>query len=127
MGGSNAAKTASAPVVAVVAADTDFHDRLDQHFPVLPNARDMFLDDDPRAQQAVYNTALQTGYFILGLRAAGLAAGPMAGFDRAGVDADFFADNAWRSQLVINIGRPGPDAWFDRLPRISADDAIRTA
>lgn len=127
MGGSNAAKTAAAPMVAVVAADTDFHDRLDQHFPVLPNARENFLDDDGRIQQAVYNTALQTGYFILGLRAAGLSSGPMAGFDRAGVDAEFFADSAWRAQLVVTIGHPGPDAWFDRLPRISADDAIRTA
>ena len=127
MAGSNAAKTASAPMVAVVAADTDFHDRLDVHFPVLPNARENFLDDSARTHQAEYNTALQTGYLILGLRAAGLAAGPMAGFDRAGVDAEFFADTAWRSQLVVNIGHPGPDAWFDRLPRISVDDAVRTA
>ncbi len=127
MAGSKAAKTASAPMVAVVAADTDFHDRLDVHFPVLPNARENFLDDSARTHQAEYNTALQTGYLILGLRAAGLAAGPMAGFDRAGVDAEFFADTAWRSQLVVNIGHPGPDAWFDRLPRISVDDAVRTA
>lgn len=126
LGGNNAAKTATAPMVAVIAADTDFHDRLDRHFPIVEGARDMFLDDAARTQQAVYNTALQTGYFIMGLRAAGLAAGPMAGFDRAGIDAEFFGDSAWKSQLVINIGHPGVDAWFDRLPRISADDAIRT-
>lgn len=126
MGGSNAAKTAAAPLVAVVAADTDFHDRLGEHFPIFEGARDMFLDDGPRTEQAVYNAALQTGYLILGLRAAGLAAGPMAGFDRDGVDAEFFSGTSWKSQLVVNIGHPGPDAWFDRLPRISADDAIRT-
>lgn len=127
MGGSNAAKTASAPLVAVIAADTDFHDRMGEHFPIVEDARSNFLDDASRTQQAVYNTALQTGYFILGLRAAGLAAGPMGGFDRDGVDADFFADTAWKAQVVVNIGHPGPDAWFDRLPRISAADAIRTA
>ena len=37
---------------------------------------------------------LQTAYFILGVRAAGLAAGPMGGFDRAGVDGEFFADGS---------------------------------
>ncbi|MGA8852133.1 MAG: malonic semialdehyde reductase [Aeromicrobium sp.] len=125
MGGSNAAKTATAPLVAVIAADTGFHDRMDQHFPIVDDARSFFLDEGARAEQAVYNTALQTGYFILGLRAAGLAAGPMGGFDRAGVDAEFFADTTWTSQLVVNIGHPGVDSWFDRLPRISTDDAIR--
>jgi len=124
MGGNNAGKTATAPLVAVVAADTDFHDRMPEHFPHVPNVRDMFLDDSARAQQAVYNAALQTGYFIVGLRAAGLAAGPMGGFDRDGLDAEFFAGTAWKSQLVINIGHPGENAWFDRLPRIAADDAV---
>ncbi len=127
MAGSNAAKTAAAPLVAVVAADLDFHEHMDVHFPVLPNVRESLgADDAGRAQQAVYNAALQTGYFILGLRAAGLAAGPMGGFDRDGVDAEFFAGSSWASQVVINIGHPGVDAWFDRLPRISADDAVRT-
>ncbi len=125
MMGGNVDKTRTAPLVAVVAADTDFHDRMDVHFPHVPNARANFLDDDARHQQAVYNAALQTGYFVVGLRAAGLAAGPMGGFDRDGIDAEFFADSAWRSQLVINIGHPGENAWQDRLPRISADDAVR--
>ena len=49
----------------------------------------------------------------------------MGGFDRAGIDAEFFSGTAWKSQLVINIGHPGEDAWRERLPRISADDAIR--
>lgn len=125
MMGGNVDKTRTAPLVAVIAADTDFHDRMDEHFPHVPDARSNFLDDAARHQQAVYNAALQTGYFIVGLRAAGLAAGPMGGFDRAGIDAEFFAGTAWKSQLVINIGHPGEDAWRERLPRISAEDAIR--
>jgi 3-hydroxypropanoate dehydrogenase len=123
----NQSKTASAPVVAVVAADVDFHSSMAAHFPHNPTAGDMFAGDaDARAQIARYNTALQTGYFIVGIRGAGLAAGPMGGFDAAGIDAAFFAGTTWRSQLVINIGHPGENPWFDRLPRISADDAIRT-
>jgi len=125
MSGSNAAKTAAAPLVAVVAADTDFHERLPEHFPHAPEAITWFGDDEGRERTAVYNAALQTAYFIIGLRAAGLGTGPQAGFDKAGVDAEFFEGTAWKSQVVINIGHPGKDAWLDRLPRISADDAIR--
>lgn len=128
MGKGNRAKTASAPVVAVVAADVDFHTSLAAHFPHQPDAGDMFAGDvDGRAQIARYNTALQTGFFIVGIRAAGLAAGPMGGFDAAGIDEEFFDGTSWRTQLVVNIGHPGENPWFDRLPRISADDAIRTA
>ena len=123
----NRGKTATAPVVAVVAADTDFHESLAAHFPHKPDAGQMFAGDaGARAQVARYNTALQTGYFIVGIRAAGLAAGPMGGFDAAGIDEEFFGGTSWRTQLVVNIGHPGDNPWFDRLPRISVDDAVRT-
>lgn len=124
----NRAKAQSAPVVAVVAADVDFHTKFAAHFPHSPAAGDRFADQPQvRADIARYNTALQTGYFIVGIRAAGLAAGPVGGFDAAGIDGEFFAGTSWRTQLVINIGHPGEDAWFDRLPRISSDDAVRIA
>lgn len=128
MGEGNRAKTLSAPLVAVLAADTDFHDRLPEHFPHFPEARDMFAGKDEfRTDQATFNAALQIGYFIVGVRAAGLAAGPMAGFDKAGIDAEFFADSAWKSQLVVNIGHPAEDAWLDRLPRLAVRDAVKVA
>ena len=121
----NRAKTGTAPIVAVVAADVDFHDKLIDHFPMRPEAGQMFAGDAAsRAEIARYNTALQTGYFIIGVRAAGLAAGPMGGFDAAGIDEEFFAGTSWRTQLVINIGHPGENPWFDRLPRISHEDAV---
>lgn len=123
----NRLKARTAPLVAVIAADVDFHTSMPAHFPHNPTAGDMFAGDaDSRAQIARYNTALQTGYFIIGIRAAGLHAGPVGGFDAAGVDAEFFEGTSWRTQLVVNIGHPGENPWFDRLPRISADDAIRT-
>jgi 3-hydroxypropanoate dehydrogenase len=125
----NRAKTAAAPMVAILAADTDFHEHLPRVFPHRPQARDWF--DGPgnaqaREAQARFNAAVQIGYFIVGVRAAGLAAGPMAGFDPAGVDAEFFPDGRLRCLLVVNIGRPGPDAWNDRLPRLSTDDVLFT-
>jgi 3-hydroxypropanoate dehydrogenase len=122
----NRAKTATAPVVAVLATDHDFHERIPELLPFRPELREHFAgDDELRAAQAGYNGALQAAYFILAVRAAGLAAGPMGGFDRAGVDAEFFGDSQWHSQLVVNIGTPGPDAWFDRLPRVAYEDAVR--
>lgn len=122
----NRAKAAGAPLVAVVAADVDFHALMPAHFPHNPTAGDMFAGDaDSRAQIARYNTALQTGYFIVGIRAAGLAAGPMGGFDAAAIDGEFFEGTSWRTQLVVNIGHPGENAWFDRLPRIAVDDAVQ--
>lgn len=121
----NRAKTAAAPLVAVLAADTDFHDRLPEHFPHFAEARDMFVGkDDFRADHAEFNAALQIGYFIVGVRAAGLAAGPMGGFDKEGIDGEFFAGTALKSQLVVNIGHPAEDAWLDRLPRLAVRDAV---
>ena len=49
----NRAKTAAAPLVAVLAADIDFHDEFHRTFPVFPGARDAFAgDEDARATAA---------------------------------------------------------------------------
>jgi 3-hydroxypropanoate dehydrogenase len=123
----NRDKTESAPLVAVLAADTDFHENLERTFPHYPGAKDMFADGDAREQAARFNASLQAGYFLVGVRAAGLAAGPMGGFDAEAVDREFFEGTTWKSFMVVNIGRPGPNAWFDRLPRLDADEVIHTA
>ena len=122
----NRRKAAGAPLVAVLAADLDFHDELPRVFPHRPGARDGFADEDRREAAARFNAALQAGYFLLGVRAAGLAAGPMGGFDAAGIDADLLAGTRWRSLLVVNIGHPAEAAWSHRLPRLDFDDVVRT-
>ena len=127
MADGNLDKTANAPLVAVLAADTDFHDHLPRTFPHFPGARDVFADDAAREQAATFNATLQIGYFLLGVRAAGLAAGPMGGFDAAGIDEEFFAGRNLKSLLVVNIGRPAENAWFDRLPRLDHDEVVVTA
>lgn len=126
LGGGNRAKTESAPVVAVLAADTDFHENLPRMFPHAPNAKDMWADDDFRTEHAKLNASLQVAYFILGVRAAGLAAGPMTGFDPAGINAEFFPDGKRQVLVVVNIGKPGEDPWFDRLPRHDYDEVVTT-
>jgi 3-hydroxypropanoate dehydrogenase len=121
----NRAKTVSAPAVAVLAVDTDFHDKLPELLPFRPEMRDNFVDQPERREQlARFNGALQAGYFILAVRAAGLVAGPMLGFDAPGIDAEFFAERAFKTILVINIGKPGVDPWFDRLPRLAHEDYV---
>ncbi|MFJ8579724.1 malonic semialdehyde reductase [Micromonospora sp. NPDC093277] len=128
MNDGNRAKTATAPVVAVLAADTDFHHHIPRIFPIRPQMRDT-LDGDPasREHMARFNATLQIAYWLLAARAAGLATGPMAGFDAAGIDKEFLADTSWKSLLVVNLGKPGPDAWFPRLPRLDYDDIVRHA
>ena len=126
LGEGNRAKTAAAPLVAVLAYDVDFHDNLPAVFPHFPGARDVFSEEDLRHKVARDNAHLQAGYFLLGVRAAGLAAGPMGGFDPAGLDAELFPDGRTKSVLVVNIGQPGPDAWFDRLPRLDYDQVVTT-
>lgn len=123
----NRDKTAAAPLVAVLAADYDFHENLPTQFPVFPQAKDVFFSDpDVRAESALLNASLQIAYFILGIRAVGLAAGPQSGFDADGVTKEFFPNGNCRALVVVNIGRPGPNAWYDRLPRLEYQDVFRT-
>jgi 3-hydroxypropanoate dehydrogenase len=124
LGEGNRAKTAAAPLVAVLAYDVDFHDHLPTVFPHFPGARDVYAAEDVRHRVGRDNAYLQSGYFLLGIRAAGLAAGPMGGYDAAGLDAELFPDGRTKSVMVVNIGKPGPDAWFDRLPRLAYDQVV---
>jgi 3-hydroxypropanoate dehydrogenase len=120
----NRAKTAAAPLVAVVTADREFHETLPEVFPHAPNAKDMFADPDGRAAFSKFNASIQLGYLILGIRAAGLAAGPMTGLDAAGVEQEFFPEGDRQVVAVVNIGRPGPDAWFPRSPRLAFERVV---
>jgi 3-hydroxypropanoate dehydrogenase len=113
-------------VTVVLAADTDFHENIPQVFPHNPAAKDIFTDEGMRVEFARLNALVQVGYFIIGVRAAGLAAGPMTGFDAASVDAEFFADQTWKSLVVVNIGKPGDSPWFGRLPRLDFDQVVKT-
>ncbi|SDC33339.1 3-hydroxypropanoate dehydrogenase [Actinokineospora iranica] len=122
----NRAKTAAAPLTAILAADVDFHEHLPTQFPHVPNAKDFFTDEEGRIETARFNALLQVGYFVLGVRAAGLAAGPMSGFDADGVNQEFFPDGRKKSLLVVNIGNPGENAWFARSPRLAYEQVVET-
>jgi 3-hydroxypropanoate dehydrogenase len=122
----NRKKTAAAPLVALLAADNEFHEELPTQFPHFPQAKDLFAERAAREQSAKLNALLQVGYFIIGVRAAGLAAGPMTGFDAEGINKEFFSDGEHSVLVVVNIGRPGADAWFPRSPRLAYDQVVTT-
>lgn len=122
----NQERVAKAPVTLVLAYDPDFHEHLDVLVPHLPGAREMFTGDDAaRADAARTNALLQAGYMIVGLRAAGLSAGPMHGiYDE--IDAEFFAENGWKAFLVVNVSAAdGADTTRPRAPRLNFDDAAQ--
>ncbi|MCJ0871260.1 malonic semialdehyde reductase [Streptomyces sp. AP-93] len=122
----NQAKTATAPLVAILSADIEFHEELPQLLPHFPQAKDAFFSERPvREQSAKLNATLQAAYFIVGVRAAGLAAGPMNGMDHAGIQKEFLDDDH-APLMVVNIGKPGEDAWFPRSPRLELDQVITT-
>ncbi|HXP21597.1 MAG TPA: malonic semialdehyde reductase [Streptosporangiaceae bacterium] len=120
----NRRKTAGAPLTLILAADIDFHERLPQVFSHAPGLRDVLAADrEGRVTQARFNATLQIGYFIIGVRAAGLAAGPMIGFDAAALDRDFFPGGSLESLLVMNVGHPLAKR-YARLPRLRYEDVV---
>ncbi|WP_328295325.1 malonic semialdehyde reductase [Kineococcus sp. NBC_00420] len=122
----NRDRAASAPVTAVLAVDDRFHDAIPTVAPFMAGMQPVLEENAAmRESMGSYSAAMQAGYFILAVRALGLAAGPMGGFDKAAVDAEFFAGTDWRSHLVVNIGYPGPDAFRPRLPRLDVEDVVR--
>ncbi len=127
MSGNNAPKTSTAPLTLILSADSDFHEHFPKTFPIAPDAREDFaaMPAEARASMAEQNAYLQIAYLIVGVRAAGLAAGPMTGFDAEGVRKEFFGeDSPLRPLVVMNIGKPSSDAWFDRLPRLEHEEVF---
>ncbi|MGC3992745.1 MAG: malonic semialdehyde reductase [Propionicimonas sp.] len=124
----NRAKSASAPVVAILAADTDFHEHLPVVSPQALGAKERFdANADQRRAMAVNNAWLQAGGFILAVRAAGLDAGPMGGVNAGAIDEEFHPGTALRTFMVVNIGHVAQDGNFPRNPRLGFDQAVTLA
>jgi 3-hydroxypropanoate dehydrogenase len=117
----NVDKTMAAPVVAIAGHDVEFF----HHLPYLTPQRDfksLFAGNaELAARSAAQSGTLQVGYFILALRALGLDAGPMGGFDAAKVEAEFFPEGKIKANVIINIGYGDDAKLFPRNPRLSFD------
>ena len=121
----NVDKTMRAPVTVIVAQDSAFHDQLPTQFPAY-DARPMFEANAAlRESTAMRNSSMQAGYLIIAARALGLDAGPMSGFDNKKLDEAFFADGAWQSNVLINLGFGDATGNHPRGPRLSFDEACK--
>ena len=79
----NVEKTSSAPVTAIIAWDTQFHEHLPRLFPQA-DMRSYFAGNAALIEETGFrNSSLEGAYFILAARALGLDCGPMSGFDPA--------------------------------------------
>jgi 3-hydroxypropanoate dehydrogenase len=121
----NVEKTMAAPVVAVTGYDLKFYERLPYLFPHA-DAKSWF-DGNPElaARSAAQSGTLQVGYLILALRAVGLDAGPMGGFDAAKVEAEFFPEGTIKANVIINIGYGDDSKLFPRSPRLAFDQMAK--
>lgn len=118
----NVPKMRGAPVTAIVAWDPAYWERLDFLFPH-ENRKPMFANNAGYAEDTAYrNSTLQGAYLMIAARAMGLDVGAMSGFSNADVDAEFFADNGWKSNFLVNIGYADETALFQKLPRFDFDD-----
>ena len=128
LGETNVAQTMQAPVTAICAVDRRFFEYLARTSPQ-GGPRMIARWGDPLASEVAQEFAwdqalLQYGYFTLVLRALGLDCGGMGGFDRAKVDAEFFADGRHRSQFLMNIGYGDDSVLKPRAARLTLDELV---
>jgi 3-hydroxypropanoate dehydrogenase len=122
--GRNRTRAANCPLVLILAADMRFHERLPEVFAHAPLIHQRFAESaEERIGQAWYNAVLQIGFLIVAIRAVGLAAGPIQGFDHEAVNRLFFPDGRCQALLVMNVGHGLPKR-HDRLPRLSYEDVV---
>ncbi len=118
----NVAKMRGAPVTAIIAWDPAYWERLDFLFPH-EDRKPLFAKNADYAHDTAYrNSTLQGAYFMIAARALGLDVGAMSGFSNAAVDAEFFAENGWKSNFLCNLGYADETALFQKLPRFAFED-----
>lgn len=121
----NLAKTMAAPVVAIVAYDLNFYEHLPRLYPAT-DARSWFVGNAALIEETAFrNGSLQGAYLLLALRAVGLDVGPMSGFDKGIVDAEFFPDGTVKSNFLVNIGYGDESKLYPRGPRFAFEEVAR--
>ena len=122
---SNLKKVAAAPVVAILAYDTRFFEHLTRMYGN-PQARSWY-ETTPEAIRttALRNSSMQAGYFVLAARALGLDCGPISGFDNDKIDAEFFPDGRFKSNLLCCLGHGDQATLPPRGDRFAFDEVCR--
>lgn len=121
----NVEKSMTAPVVAIIGMDMEFYEKLSKLFPHT-DARSWYVGKPEKIQvNAMRNSSLQGGYFIMAARALGLDCGPMSGFDYPKLEAEFFPDGKVKANFICAIGYGTTDKLYPRGPRLDFDEACR--
>jgi 3-hydroxypropanoate dehydrogenase len=120
----NREKTMLAPVTAVLGYDPTFWKDIPKNYPIRPEMAKRFEGDATAAEQFGFQQAtIQGAYFILAVRAVGLDAGAMGGFDAAGATKEFFDGTPVKANFLVNIGYGHMDGIKGpRLPRYDFDE-----
>ena len=123
----NRRQTMTAPATAIVGYDLNFARTLSKLAPHSADSLSKELAANPEKAQlmAMRSAGLQGGYLMLAARALGLDCGPMSGFDRDGVDREFFAGTAIRSYFLCNLGHGDREGLRPRAARLSFDEACK--
>jgi 3-hydroxypropanoate dehydrogenase len=123
----NRKQTMAAPATAIVAYDLDFARTLTKLAPRAAESLSEKLAKDPEKARymAMRGAGMQGGYFIVAARALGLDCGPMSGFDKEGVDREFFAGTAIKSYFLCNLGYGEPSTLRPRAARLGFDEACK--
>lgn len=121
----NESKTMAAPVTVIVGRDLAFYEKLPVLFPHT-DARSWFEGNDAAiAETSLRDSSLQGAYLILAARSLGLDCGPMGGFDKARVDAEFFAGTSIKSVFLINLGHGDASKLYPRNQRLPFNEACQ--
>ena len=119
----NVAKTMAAPCCVIIGHDMAFYEKLPQLFPHT-DAKSWFEGNAPKIEETAFrNGTLQGAYFMIAARALGLNCGPMSGFDKDGVDNEFFNGTNIKSNFLCSIGYGTDENLFPRSPRFDFDEA----
>ncbi len=121
----NQAKTESAPVCVIVAQDSEFYEFMPQLFPSRDMKASFAGKPDVILDTGTRSSILQGAYLMMAARTLGLDVGPMSGFNKATLDADFFPDGRWKSNFLFNIGYGSDVDLFERNPRLRFDQACK--
>lgn len=119
----NVEKTMEAPCCVIIGQDMEFYEKLPELFPHT-DAKSWFVGNDDLIKETAFrNATLQGAYLIIAARALGLDCGPMSGFNKDGVDKEFFGGTNVKSNFLCNLGYGTDKNLFDRSPRLPFEDA----
>jgi 3-hydroxypropanoate dehydrogenase len=121
----NVRQTETAPATAIIAYDLRFYEEFPKLAPRIDVQRYAKRPPEQIREEAFRNGSLQAGYFIMAARALGLDCGPMGGFSREKVDAEFFPDGRWKSNFLCNLGYGNGEGIKPRAGRLAFDEACR--